>query len=453
MTGRRLVALAGLAAAIACSTPTENAPPAVILISLDTLAAGHMQCYGYARETSPNLCAFADESLTFVNAYSASCKTAESHMTMFTSVYPSVHRVETTEEVTIRPLGDEIATLAEILAGNGYRNVGFHGGGMVGEEFGFARGFERYEQAPAESHKPVQWLKRHGRRGGFFLFLHTYRVHDPYTPEPPYDAMFDPDYDGEIAHYTFEERVALEEAGGWELSSQDFWDTVDRNDPDDLRHLVALYDGVIAELDADLGRLFETIDRYAPSAIVIVLSDHGEEFKQHGEFLHRQLYGEVLRVPLMIRHPDIPGGIRVEHDVSLIDLAPTILDLLSIPAPEQFQGRSLLQGLEPAPSDRTIYGELPFRDMRTIIRGGRKLVVHGDRMEAYDLRQDPGERHDLYGDDALRPAEGSAFGELEAELERMVDANRALADRYEAGEERTLDEETLERLRQLGYIE
>jgi arylsulfatase A-like enzyme len=450
--GTTLALGAFLVVLTACWGPSVEPPRGVVLISLDTLAAGHLQCYGYARETSPNLCAFADESLLFVNAYAASTKTAESHMTLFTSLYPSVHKVHTATGETIHALDEEIVTLAEILASHGFRTAGFHGAGMVGPKFGFGRGFETYAYSKIESDRWLRWLESLGEQDRFFVFLHTYRVHDPYTPEPPYDTLFNPGYDGGILH-SREQFQALAAEGGWSLRNRTFWDSVDEGDPEDLEQLVALYDGLIAQLDAELGRIFAAIDRHAPDALVIVLSDHGEEFKQHGEFRHRQTYNEVLRVPLLIRHPDIPGGARIDHEMSLIDVAPTILDLLAIPAPGQFQGTSIFEGLRPIDPDRPIFGELPTHRLQAIIRNGRKLVVDRDTVEAYDLTTDPGETRNLYEVDGGSPKLRAELAELEATLKRVVDANRTLEARYAVGKEETLDEETMDRLRQLGYVE
>ena len=181
----------------------------------------------------------------------------------------------------------------------------------------------------------------------------------------------------------------------WADYSKIFWKPVDKNDPEDVAHVAALYDGGIAEMDDALPDLLNAIDRDAPGTIVIFLSDHGEEFGQHGEFTHNQLYSEVLHVPLIIHHPDHHNGVRIAARVSLIDLAPTILDMLSIAPSAQFQGRSLRGYIDGTGNERPVFSEYPARNMLALVNRDRKLMVTGEREELYDLRRDPEERRDL----------------------------------------------------------
>ena len=446
-----------LAVLAGCSGDIPSGEPDalnVVVISIDTLAADHLGLYGYPRDTSSNLDRYAANAVVFENAYSTAPKTAESHMSMFTSLYPSVHQVLTISDPSkLSVLDEQITTLPEILQQNGYATVGFHGGGHVDGQLGFGDGFDQYRRGPQRS--AVEWLWRNAKKNKFFLFYHTYRVHDPYTPASPYDLRFDPDYDGPIVH---DMNALMGEAGSddWIDYSKAFWQTVDKSDPEEVAHVVALYDGEIAEMDEDLVDLLNAIDRYAPETIVIILSDHGDEFGQHGAFTHHQLYGEVLHVPLIIRHPDHQGGKRIAQRVSLIDLAPTILEMLSIPPIDQFQGRSLLDQIEREGKSRPVFSEFPHQKKLALVNQDWKLMLTGEREEFYDLRRDPEEQRDLRRPEAGRPLDESEseLNALRKEMARIARENASIRDRL--GVRASTEEptsEVLDQLRALGYLE
>lgn len=432
-------------------TSSEPSAYNLVLISLDTLRADHLGCYGYNRNTSPNIDRFARDSIVFENAYSTAPKTPESHMSMFTSLYPSVHRVFTiVDEPKINVLAETATTFTEVLKEEGYRTVGFHGGGFMDGKFGFDRGFDTYRMGGSVSAQ--KWLSENAWKSKFFLFYHTYHVHDPYTPRPPFDTMFDSDYRGNMVHDRAE--LGRLSASGWYADfSKTFWSLVDKNDPRDIEHLIALYDGEIREMDTELGSLLETITRYAPNSIVIILSDHGEEFGEHnGGFLHSQMYEETLRVPLIIRHPDYSGG-RISERVSLIDLAPTILNMLSVENVEGFQGSALVSAMKREPVEKIVFSEYPLREKYSLIRVGRKIILSERGLELYGLEQDPGELHNL----ALPPYRESSLATeidtLRAELSDTIAAN-AKQSRVVNKElkQDVLTQKTIEELRALGYI-
>ena len=414
---RHLILLAALVGCSGDLRPADPDPFNVVLISIDTLAAAHLGLYGYPRDTSPNLDRYATNAIVFENAYSTAPKTPESHMSMFTSLYPSVHLVFTIRARSkLHVLDDEIRILPEILKENGYTTVGFHGGGFVDGKLGFSRGFDEYRRGWQQSAE--EWLWRNGTKSKFFLFYHTYRVHDPYMPKSPYDRRFDPDYNGPIVH-DLEALTKMAGSKEWIDYSTTFWKAVDKNDPEEVAHLVALYDGAIAEMDEDLADLLNANDRYAPGTIVIILSDHGEEFGQHGMFKHNQLYDEVLHVPLIIRHPDRYGGERIAERVSLIDLAPTILEMLSISPSNQFQGRSLLDHIDQVGDVRPVFSEFPLGKKLALVNRDRKLMVTNEREELYDLRRDPEERRDLRRPEVARSSDDPA-SELDALRKEMA---------------------------------
>lgn len=445
-----------LIAIIACdSTPRRADPDAfnVVMISIDTLGADHVGLYGYPRDTTPNLDRFAAGAIVFENAYSTAPKTPESHMSMFTSLYPSVHGVFTiTDPSKLNVLDDRIVTFPEILQQHGYTTVGFHAGGLVNGQLGFSRGFDEYrrgKQMDAEA-----WLQEHGTERKFFLFFHTYRVHDPYTPRPPYDRRFDPDYDGPIVHDMKRlKEIARSKKWGYK---QVFWDRVDKNDPEAVAHIAALYDGEIAAMDKDLPELLTAIDRHAPRTIVIFLSDHGEEFGEHGKFRHEQLYSELLHVPFIIWHPDRPNGNRISERVSLLDLAPTILEMLSIQPHTEFQGRSLMTVIDGDSGARPIFSESPLQNILAFVNDEQKLIATDDREELYDLRNDPKERRNLIDaneSDGPEPTPETVAG-LRAGMTRLVQQNLSL--RSELGIQGASEKPSdavVDQLRALGYLE
>ena len=418
------------------------------LISIDTLRADHLGCYGYPRNTSPNIDRFADEATVFLNAYSTAPKTAESHMSMFTSLYPSVHRVFTViEEAKINVLDENISTLPQLLNARGYTTVGFHGGGFVDEKFGFGRGFDVYRkssQGEAEA-----WLKENAAKGKFFLFYHTYAVHDPYTPSPPYDTLFDSDYHGKIVH---DPDVLVEMSGSSRRRQlhEVYWDRVDKNDPVDVGHLIALYDGAIAEMDSELGNLFNSIETYAPQTVVIFLSDHGEAFGEHnGVFLHSQMYNEAVHVPLIIKHPDKPGGAKIKDRVSLIDLAPTILNILSIEPVEQFQGKPLTEDGGKHHQGQIVFSEYPGQSKLAVIGNDKKLISKKQGFEFYNLLDDPEELHNLANVDNAE----LDFLILKDALNGIANANKGSEKALNRQRQQDyLTQETIDGLKALGYI-
>lgn len=444
----------------AAGLPPVSAPgpgvrrPSIVMISLDTLGARHLGLYGYERDTSPNLDAWAAEATVFLNAYSTSASTAESHMSMFTSLYPSVHGIRNLiDKDRVRALDGEVLSFVQTLQEHGYATVGYHNGGNVDSVYGFDRGFDVYRRGKLSD--AVVWLEENADQRPFFLFFHTYFVHDPYLPRPPGDARFtDPGYEGGIIH-SRDQLLELTGESGWRAQHRTFWERVDESDPDDVAHLVALYDALVAQLDADLAALLDAIARHAPGAIVILLSDHGEEFGQHGKFRHQQVYGEVLHVPLIVRHPERGRGRRVEEAVSLIDLAPTVLALAGLPTSVQFQGRSLAGHLDATGPRRPIFAE--YRKQRALIDGGWKLVERrGRKAELYDLAADPEEQHNVSRAGLLARVGSwlSDYRGLRPQLARLEGCNEVKRAELSATTRRVdLPDETRRQLEALGYLE
>jgi len=443
------VAAAALAAAWIGCFHTPKPSLNVVLVSLDTLRADHLGCYGYGRPTSPALDALAAAAVRFASVTAPAPWTLPSHATLLTGLYPHRHGVKNYGT----RLDDVTPTLASILAAKGYRTGAIVNHHFLGPNFGLMRGFaeadyvsEWSDDDPATrrlidrsdliTDKAIAWLAR--AEPPFFLFLHYFDLHSDYAPRPEYRAMFAGDYAGAIDGST--EQLLAIRANGTRL------------DPADRDHLVALYDAEIRQLDDQLARLFRALDARGLSdrTLLVVTSDHGEEFMEHGSVLHgRTMYQEVIAVPLLVRGPGIPRGVRVAQNVSLADLAPTILDVLGVAAPLGIDGRSVA-GYWREP-DRLHPEHLAFAEAdwtnaqpdikRMVRREGHKLHLDRttDATELYDVLADPDEQHDLGAqqDDRVR--------ELRADLDAFArDERPPVTVAPPTGD-------VLDRLRALGY--
>ena len=448
----------------ACSEKAPRPQRAhVVLISIDTLRPDHLGCYGHARDTSPHMDAIAAKGIVFEQAHSHSSRTAPAHMTMLTGLLPEAHGVVNFDTDGNTRLPDDVPTLASHLAGQGYRTVAVTAGGNVKSTMGFDRGFESWTEIP---HGPgdVEAIFDAGLAAleqapgqDLFLFLHTYAVHDPYVPPEEFSAPFlDPDYDGAIPSSP----AALAALAGpeWIDQHRAYWSRVDPEAPADVRRLRDLYDGAIARVDAQIGRLGTALERLGQRrrTLFVITSDHGEEFGEHGGFQHGTLYEECLRVPLILLPPPAAGArfgvqmpARIEEPFGLVDLMPTLLELLRLPVPDDVQGRSrwpLLLGVQgSAPQLAASY---PRRGLASLRLGDLKLIHDAGRVESelYDLAVDPGERDDLAWHRAdLHRDLLEQLRRLQAESARRLEALGGAADA-------TLDDETRRHLQALGYL-
>ena len=415
--------------------------PNVILITVDALRPDHLGCYGYHRNTSPNIDKLAREGVIFNNAIAQAPWTAPSVTSFMTSLYPSAHKIV---DKTKR-LGSSVKTLPLILKKNGYLTGAFTGTtGYAGRVFhgkGFDVFMEDLKPAPALTRKVTQWL-RQVKDESFFLFLHYMDVHSDYdTSPPPYRNMYDPDYKGSITGKSdeligFNRRKVVPPKR-------------------DIEHLIALYDGGINYTDKYLGELFNELDilDIKDNTLIIFSADHGEEFFEHGSSFHVQLYDELVKVPLIMRLPGkMPRGRVIDSQVRTIDIMPTILDILRIPIDHKIQGVNLLNIIHgkkksnlPAliETDLRMMGRV--RALRT--EDGWKFIYHLKKKtsELYNLKNDPGETNNLAEEYPQKAKE------LEKRLFKQLEENRAfLVDTEEGGE---LTPAVKKRLRSLGYAQ
>jgi arylsulfatase A-like enzyme len=345
-----------------------------ILVSLDTLRADHLGAYGYGRPTSPFLDSLARRGTLFENAVAQLPGTLPSHMSIFTGLYPPEHGVY--PEAALSPL---IRTLPEVLRAEGFRTAGHSEGGYVAGRYGFARGFEEWSdewpmfERAGELVKSREAVKRTFRLGleslrrlrdrdAFLLFLHTYSIHDPYDPPEPYRSLYWPGPPPPGAFAAKGRDLAAFNRGERALA------------PRAVEYYQALYDAQINYTDDVLREFFAGIAALglADSVTVIVTSDHGEEFLEHGKLVHEQLYPECLHVPLLVLPPGQKAGRRIPALVQSIDLAPTVYELAGVPPSRRpsMSGRSLAPFLEGkgSPLGRDAYAEAFVSGDRAVYR-------------------------------------------------------------------------------------
>ena len=353
----------------------------VLLVSLDTVRPDRLGCYGYARVTSPAIDAeLAARGTLFTRAFASFPSTAGSHATIMTSLDPCAHGfVDTMQPPALRA---DAPTLAELLRGHGYETAAITEDGWLLVRLGFGRGFGTYVEyswpdaeangssagAAATFATALEWIEAH-RSLPWFAFVHTYQTHHPYLPPAGY----------------------LERIGASATRAT----TSDE------------YDAEIRYTDDVLGGLLAGLERLGLGArtVVVLLSDHGEQFGEHGLEGHgNALWDTILRVPLIIRAPGrVPAAERIDAPVGLIDVLPTILDLLGLPPYAQAQGRSLVPLLRGGElPERTLFAEVAsYTDQIgahvTARRGDVKWIIEKRTGSAFafDVRRDPREEHDL----------------------------------------------------------
>ena len=477
--------------------------PNVVLISIDTLRADHLGCYGASPSPSPRIDAFAQQALRFTTAYSTSSYTLPAHGSMLTGQFPAVHGA-TDPEDRLDPARSPF--LAQMLADAGYVTAAFTGGAYMAADFGFAAGFDRYANNDpvwaldsargrqlmemgtgpnAAQHAELlrryatpmiaRWIESQDDGTPFFLFAHTYVVHN-YAPDKARLRAH-----GLLGEKGKEQRLDDSRRERFNFGESALHDEV-------LSELLPYYDATIEMADEFVGALLDALDRagLAERTLVVVTSDHGEEFGEHGYFGHgKNLYESNVRVPLLVRLPaGVPGRARgarmpdepAVHDelISLADLPPFILRCLGKdPDPRMTLGREWdpSQVMPPARSQLVMELDTSFERVSAIREGALKLSVrtpptkgvedgtagHSEadgaqaaapdgQVQLYDLAGDADERTDLGG---ARP-EAAPLRQRLAQFQLLAAALRAAAGEGELPEE--LDPSAIEQLIQMGYM-
>lgn len=416
--------------------------PNVILIALDTLRSDHLNSYGYERDTSPQMAAFAKRGVLFEQAFSQAPWTLPSFASIFTGLHPARHGVVRNGTA----LTADGPSLPGLLRGAGYFTVGFHDGGYMGHVQGFHNNFDHYERIEGlrSIETVVDWATSH-RDLPFFLFLHTYDVHSPYgsVPEEYRDI------------YSREDRASRHD-----LATHKPVDIVRKHKPGvfearDFEAMHDLYDGEIRFVDDQLGRLFAVLDELGLSkrTHVILMSDHGEEFGEHKGIEHHNgnIYRELTQIPLVWVGPGIAQNRRVTELVASVDILPTVLDRLGIDlrTAGDINGIPLVPLLieEQSPDRwrrRHVFSQSHSNGGARSLRTVEWTLVHSARAgwKLFDRRSDPAESEDVF----------DQHPDIVKRLRPTLDAFATAEPRAATSESSVLDEETLQDLKALGYI-
>jgi arylsulfatase A-like enzyme len=432
-----------------CRQATRLPRPAhIIIVVVDALRPDHLGCNGYAGDISPNIDGLARRGAVFENAYSNAPWTKPSVASLFTSLYPNVHRAIDRFDT----LSEKALTLAERLKTKGYFTAFINGGNALLHGFNYDQGFDFYDYSEsldsAAAVRAFASLLEQTAEKRCFFYVHLMDTHLPYYPNElsaklgpalPRDSpsgMLDRD---RIRDLTSEGKLTEE----------------------DKKTLVSLYDHQITAADRSVGALVSALESrgWLQDTLLLLTSDHGEEFWDHGNYEHgHSLYDEILRVPLIILGPGVPA-VRLKSRVRHIDILPTIMESVE----PKFKtaglaGRSFSsylkrdKGKRPVFATGTIHGDEKY----CLIQGDRKIVINtgyrekkrklvgphsAEAIELYDLNLDPREQKNL------RLMERKRLGRLMRRIARLMNATPA----FQAGK-KAIDKQTEERLRSLGYL-
>jgi arylsulfatase A-like enzyme len=423
--------------------------PNIILITIDALRADHLGCYGYARNTSPNIDKLAKEGVLFTQAIAQSSHTPPSTASILTSTLPHTHLLLHWGD-TIRP---GLATLPAVLKANGYQTFFICGNGNFSTGLhGFAKSFDlfydKYYDSAAISNKIYDIISRYSKKP-FFVWVHYMDAHQ-YAPLEPFDKIFIGD-----KLYDFHKKLPIVkdvfDRYGYKGIPESL--AAQKGNVDNPDYYVAQYDGGIRTIDEQLGLLLKKIDKLhlKREPLLIITSDHGEMLGEHAYYFHHCwfLYEPIIKVPLIIKCDKvIPQNKVINMQISAhLDIMPTILDILKINNIKTLEGTSLLPLIlhnEKYPFSYVITDE--GQGEKCIRTDGWKLIYTNHRYkkgyELYNLKEDPWESNNLVS------FEKKEFGFLKSKLDGYKQA--CMQDRKDKP---TLDEETKERLKSLGYTQ
>ncbi len=342
----------------------------IVLITIDTLRADHLSCYGYERKTSPYIDAVAKEGIIFKNVVAPASWTAPSMVSLFTSTYPVNHGVihglpfQEAKGLSQEVFSEKLIALPAMIKEKGYTTFGISSNHTLTAELGFARGFDYFRSVnwmPADVINKLvyEWEDTIKKSNRFFLWVHYIDPHYHYRPHLPWIEQYIPDIPEQFEQVS---RIPLH------MLARNI-----KENPEMLSKVLALYDSEINYVDSYLGELIERFE-LDNNTLLIITSDHGEQFMEHGSVGHSiALHKEELHVPLIIKFPEASKKGSVERQVSLVDIMPTILQLLNIDPPEQTAGKPLLEN-----------SGIPAR-LKKLLSGRQASVYHFAELDSHAI--------------------------------------------------------------------
>jgi len=447
------------AAAALCSCGTEPGDLNVILVTIDTLRADHMSCYGYGRNTTPNIDALALEGVLFEKATVNWPKTTPSMASMLTGTYGRTNGVIGGCRQDL-PL--ELITVAEVMKKHSFATGAVVNNANLGREFQFDQGFDEHVEIwkkppPADASvvtdNALDWLKRSGKKN-FFLWVHYIAPHAVYSPPKPFNTMF------------LNDKIYLKTSGKKLPVRNTYEKAIHRKKayvkPHRLHsYYVAQYDGEIAWVDSQFKRVIDHLKKSGlfDKTLLILTSDHGEELGEHDIYYEHgfNVYEATMHVPLIIVYPErIPGKKRIKERMLLVDLFPTIMDYVGISGPRQLEGRSLkplIEGKSRGAGYLFSEGGYPHGKtdkFHTVVYSEPYKLIHkrNDKWEFYDLEKDPEEQ------EKLNKKKRHVFLKHRRVLQKWEQSHTVtrLQEKKEKTEKK-LSRETEEQLKALGYVE
>jgi choline-sulfatase len=456
----------------------------IFLISGDTLAASHMSLYGYKKETTPNITKFAWDAVVFNNAFSNSTWTVSSHMSLFTSLLEYGHKVNVKknyiksgddpfvlQKKLVFPLSPSIPALTEYLSSN-YLTFSFNGGGNVSSEFGFYRGFDVYlsnnndMKDPRASTHLFDKVKNHLETYLFpkvFYFLHTYHTHSPYNPPPEYLSKEEPK--PKLSKFDY-----YADLGGMRGIYKPY-------PANFVKDVIKLYDAEITVFDSAFGDFITYLKSNSlyDNSTIILLSDHGEEFLEHGSWVHASdLYTEQTWIPLIIKFPfQEHKGKNIRTPVSLVDVMPTLLACNGLPVPANLHGQSLLDLITGKEGEPDFVISTLFRSKTEIYSPGKISIIQDnfkliysepypqssheffnytpptfEPLELYDLSTDRFEKTNILNSHRNDPSVRQMIKKITEIIREM---GKSFNDKN-PGNSKPISEELVNQLRTLGYL-
>ncbi|MDD2680182.1 MAG: sulfatase [Candidatus Omnitrophica bacterium] len=426
--------------------------PSIILITLDALRPDHLGCYGYKRNTSPTIDTLARQGVIFTDFIAPSSHTAPSNASLITSTYPNVHNIKDWGYQFSQKISK---TLPMLLKEYGYNTA------FISDQIGltsiqeFKNGFNTFEVVRSFNYSPnptriieitdsaISWLKNNQHKQ-FFLWLYYFSPHGPYILPWPYDTMFVQD-----KYYSLNKNIPISEDPYAQSPTKAIPRFLAVDGINDVDYYIAQYDGEIRRVDYQIGRLLEELKKshLGQNTVIIITSDHGEALGEHERyFCHaNSLYDELIKIPLIISwDKKIPLCLKIDQQVRMVDLMPTILDILKIRS-RDMQGQSFLPLIMHKRDDFAPYAYSEQFELVSVRTKKWKLIYNQNngKYELYDLENDPQERSNI----VTKEKDSFAF------LRHKLDEYLAAAKAQNKPVKPPIAEENKENLRSLGYAQ